>query len=282
MKILVVGSGGMLGYITALYLRDQGHQVTGLTRTKTFPDTFRMDATDEPAMVRLLSREPFDVIVNCAALLLKPSAEQKAEAVKLNSWLPHFLNMYCSQNHAYLIQVSTDAVFSGMRGHYQESDPGDADTFYGKTKSLGEVYNDHALTVRSGFWGADVNPNGAGLFQWFLRQERTVSGYAKAVFNGVSNLEFARFVNDAIQNRWTGLYHLCASEPISKYEFLCLLNRIFSTGIHIVRDEKVRIDRSLHCARYDVPYRQKTIEEMIYELKDWCFTQGRLMPRKEE
>ncbi len=276
MKVLVIGSGGMLGYVTFQYLRGQGHQVAGLTRTKAFPDMFRMDAADELAISSLLERESFDVIINCAALLLKPSEERKSEAVKLNAWLPHFLDMYCGKNSAYLIQVSTDAVFSGMRGQYREEESSDANTFYGKSKFLGEVCSDHALTIRSGFWGTDINPEGAGLLQWFLRQRGHVHGYAKAFFNGVSNLEFAKFANDAIQNRWTGIYHLCGSETVSKYEFLCLANRMFSAGVDIVSDDRVYIDRSLCCTRRDIPYRQKTVEQMIDDLKNWCSAQGKI------
>lgn len=282
MKILVIGSGGMLGFVTLRYLQSQGHQVTGITKTKTFPGMLRMDAADETAMGRFLRQEFFEAVINCAALLVKPSEERKGEAVKLNAWLPHFLDAHCRQTCAYLIQVSTDAVFSGLRGQYRETDASDADTFYGKSKFLGEVCNDHALTVRSGFWGTDVNPGGAGLLQWFLRQEGPVSGYTQAFFNGVSNLEFAKFASAAIQNRWTGLCHLCASESVSKYEFLRLANRIFSCGTSIAEDDRVCIDRSLCCTRRDLSYRQKSVEQMMTELKAWRFAEGKVPFHKEE
>lgn len=269
MKIVVIGAGGMLGYVTFRYLRDQGYQVTGITRTKAFPGILRMDATDERSLECFLEKTPFDAVINCAALLLKPSQERKCEAVKLNAWLPHFLNGYCERVGAYLIQVSTDAVFSGSRGGYRETEPSDADTFYGQSKFLGEVSNGHALSVRSGFWGLDVNPEGAGLLQWFLRQSDPVSGYSGAVFNGVSNLEFAKFADAALQNRWTGIYHLCAAKPISKYAFLLLSNRTFSKEICILKDGSVSIDRSLRCERNDIPYRPKTFEQMMDELKEW-------------
>ena len=48
MRILVVGSSGMLGYVTYRYLKAKGHQVSGITRTKFFSDMTRLDATEEP------------------------------------------------------------------------------------------------------------------------------------------------------------------------------------------------------------------------------------------
>ncbi|MEY8388129.1 sugar nucleotide-binding protein [Oscillospiraceae bacterium 38-13] len=269
MKILVIGAGGMVGYTMFHYLHDLGYCVTGITKTKFFPNMLCMDATDEQAMRRLLEQEAFDAVINCAALLLKPSEERKSEAVRLNSWLPHFLDAYCVRKNTYLIQVSTDAVFSGQRENRMENSLCDADTFYGKSKLLGEVSNDHALTVRSGFWGVDVNSEGMGLLQWFLRQSGRVSGYSRAIFNGVSNLEFARFADAAIQNRWTGVYHLHASEPISKYEFLCLAKRVFSSETEIVEDTSVSIDRSLQSIRTDIPYKQRSYAQMMDEMKNW-------------
>ncbi len=269
MRILVVGSSGMLGYVTYRYLKAKGHQVSGITRTKFFSDMTRLDATEEPAIRRFLEETAFDAVINCAALLLKPSEAQKCEAVKLNAWLPHLLDAYCAQNNAYLIQVSTDAVFSGRRGGYREDEPSDADTFYGKSKLLGEVCSGHALTVRSGFWGMDVNSDGAGLLQWFLRQSGSVSGYTHALFNGVSNLEFARFADAALQNRWTGLYHLCAAESVSKYAFLCHAKRVFSRETEVVQFDNPPIDRTLYCTRADVAYQQKPFVQMLEELNEW-------------
>jgi len=269
MKVLVIGSGGMLGYVTYQYLKERGHQVAGITRTKVFPGMLRMDATEEQSLRRCLEWELFDAVINCAALLVKPSEEDKCAAVKLNSWLPHFLAAYCERNHIYLVQVSTDAVFSGLRGGYREDEPSDADTFYGKSKFLGEVCGGRALTVRSGFWGADINPNGAGLLQWFMRQSGSVSGYARAVFNGVSNLEFAKFADAALQNQWAGIYHLCAAEAKSKYEFLRLAKQVFACEANIVREENIPIDRTLQCTRTDVLYRQKTFQQMLEELRQW-------------
>lgn len=265
----MIGSGGMLGYVTYQYLNSQHYEVTGITRTKKYPGIICLDATNQMLMEAFLKKTSFDVIINCAAFLVKASEERKSTAVKINTWLPHYLREFCEQHDKYLIQVSTDGVFSGKTGGYQEQSLSDADTFYGKSKFLGEVVGNNALTIRSGFWGADVNLTGDGLFQWFARQEGKVFGYSKAVFNGVSNLEFAKFVISAIQNKWTGIYHLCASDVISKYSFLNLEKTIFKKKAEIIANEKVLIDRSLVCTRNDIHYQQKNFSVMMTELRDW-------------
>lgn len=269
MKIALFGAGGMLGYVTYQYLKERNYQVVGITKTKRYADLICMDITDQVSMEFFLERTPFDVAVNCAALLVGASENRKSDAIKLNAWFPHFLEEFCIQHDRYLIQVSTDGVFSGRSGKYQETSFIDADTFYGKSKYLGEVSGDHALTVRSGFWGVDINVLGQGLFQWFVRQKGPVSGYSRAFFNGISNLEFAKFVELTLLNRWTGIYHLCASDIVSKHRFLSIENDTFEKDIEIIADEQVCVDRSLVCTRHDVQYQQKTFERMMSELKDW-------------
>lgn len=268
-KILILGAGGMLGYATYRYLSNLGYNVIGSTKTRKRGRLVCLDATEEPGLAEFLRHTGPDIIINCAALLAGPSGERKSEAVRLNAWLPHYLAEYCEGHSAYLIQVSTDSVFSGKTGGYRENAPSDTDTFYGRSKYLGEIQRENALTIRSAFWGMDINPQGTGLFQWFMRQQGTVGGYARAYFNGVSNLEFARFAEKAIEGRFTGIYHLCARNVLSKYEFLCLQKQVFQRNVEIERQNQVCIDRSLHCTRQDIPYEQKTFEQMMQELKDW-------------
>ena len=88
-------------------------------------------------------------------------------------------------------------------------------------------------------------------------------------FNGVSNLEFARFADAALQNRWTGLYHLCAAESVSKYAFLCHAKRVFSRETEVVQFDNPPIDRTLYCTRADVAYQQKPFVQMLEELNEW-------------
>ncbi len=272
MKILIIGAGGMLGYVTFQYFQEMGYSVTGITKAKKIEGLYQLDATDEKLLTQFLEQRHFDAIINCAALLVRASEANKCVAIKLNAWLPHFLSKYCEKREIYFVQVSTDGVFSGMKGSYEEFMPSDAESFYGRSKFLGEVYT-NALTVRSGFWGADVNVSGTGLFHWFMKQESMVTGYSRAFFNGVSNLEFARFVNKAVQEHWTGIYHLCAANPISKYDFLCLQKEIFFKNVDIYQDKSVFIDRTLKNTRSDIPYAQITFTQMMNGLKEWL--QGR-------
>lgn len=74
---------------------------------------------------------------------------------------------------AKLIHVSTDCVFSGKKGNYNESDFRDADDIYGRSKALGEIINDKDLTIRTSIIGPELKLNGEGLFHWLcIKKEK--------------------------------------------------------------------------------------------------------------
>ena len=81
----------------------------------------------------------YDAIVNCIGLLNKKANEYKADAVLLNSFLPHYLVDLTENIHTRVIHISTDCVFSGAKGGYKEEDLCDGTTFYDKSKALGEI-----------------------------------------------------------------------------------------------------------------------------------------------
>jgi dTDP-4-dehydrorhamnose reductase len=90
-----------------------------------------------------------------------------------------------------------------------------------------------------------------GLIEWFLAQQGTVQGYARAIFSGLPTVELARVMHDFVIARpqMRGVYHVSA-EPIDKYALLSLVARIYGKTIEVVRDEKLVIDRSLDSTRF--------------------------------
>ena len=80
--------------------------------------------------------------------------------------------------------MSTDCVFSGRRGGYTEKDFRDGETFYDRSKALGELEDDKNITLRNSIVGPDINPNGIGLFNWFMHQKDQVNGFSNTMWTG--------------------------------------------------------------------------------------------------
>mgnify|MGYP003293877806 CR=1 FL=1 len=129
------------------------------------------------------------------------------------------------------VHVSTDCVFEGTSGKYDEASFPDATSFYGRSKALGEVKNNRSVTLRTSIVGPDSNPNGIGLFQWFMNQEESVGGYTKVIWTGVTTIELAKQIEIALINNLTGLNHVVNNDFISKHDLINLFKKSFKKNI---------------------------------------------------
>ncbi len=192
------------------------------------------------------------VVVNCTGAL-KPlaGALDPCEAIAVNALAPHRLAATARAHGARLIHLSTDCVFDGRRGHYGEVDPPDATDLYGRSKALGEVAGDGALTIRTSMIGRQLS-GARGLLEWFLAHRGgTVQGYRAMVFSGLTTLALSRTIVALVTSHPTlaGLVHV-GGEPISKYDLLRLVNDAFHSGVTIEPADGPPIDRSLDARRF--------------------------------
>ena len=205
------------------------------------------DATDLTGVRRCLATVRPSFVVNCIGVIKQHAdGNRHIPNLLINSLLPHIIAEELSVWGGKLIHLSTDCVFSGSRGRYLESDDSDATDLYGKTKFLGEVETDNALTLRTSFIGRELR-NFRSLLEWFLASEgKTVQGYVKAIFSGLTTNALAKLVGELIDGHptLTGLYQV-ASEQITKYELLCLVRDSFELNIEIVPSDELVVNRSL-------------------------------------
>ena len=198
----------------------------------------------------------------------------------LNGTLPHFLTETANPLGTRVIQMSTDCVFSGKQGQYQETDLRDGESFYDRSKALGELNDGFNLTFRNSIIGPDINEGGIGLFNWFMNQQGIIYGYANAIWTGVTTLTLSKAMLAAMEQKLTGLYHLVNNQSISKYELLCLFNRYFKKkNLTILPSKTVQVDKSLINTRNDFFFEVPSYEQMIAETKCWVDAHPELYPR---
>ena len=168
-------------------------------------------------------------------------------------------------------------MFAGNSGPYFENSFCDGKTLYDRSKALGEVNDKNHLTFRNSIIGPDMNKDGIGLFNWFMKQNALVSGYGAAIWTGVTTLTLARAIEKALEQNLTGLYHLVNNESISKLELLKLFSKYFINGnLTIVDDYKFQLDKSLISTRNDFEFIVPSYEDMIKEMKEWILSHKNL------
>ena len=271
MKFFVLGCNGMAGHMISLYLSERGHEVVGFDRTAPrYVKGYAGDARDVNALREIIDAGRFDSVINCIGILNRSAEENKALATFLNAYLPHYLADITDGTDTQIIHMSTDCVFSGKRGSYTEDDFPDGETFYDRSKALGELCDGKNITLRNSIVGPDINPDGIGLLNWFMQQKGEVNGFTRAMWTGQTTLRLAKTMEVAAKERAHGLYNTVPDCSISKYELLKLFNRYLRAGevtVHPV--EGVNADKSLKRTRFEFNCPIPDYETMVAELADW-------------
>ncbi len=271
----------MAGHQISLYLQEQGHDVTGfaLEKSKLLNKSIAGDATDFPLLKKFIQEGKYDTVINCIGILNQFAERNHALATLLNSYLPHFVAMVANEVGTHVIHMSTDCVFSGVRGQYTEEDFPDGVTFYDRSKALGELVDDQNITLRNSIVGPDINQLGIGLLNWFMLQNGEINGYTGALWTGQTTLQLAKTMEVAAKERATGLYNTVPDCLISKYDLLGLFNKYFRGNrltIHPVTG--VNADKSLKRTRFGFSYRIPDYEKMVAEAAEWIFAHKYLYP----
>lgn len=193
-----------------------------------------------------------NVIINAAGIIKQvPEAKDVAALIEVNSAFPHRLAAIGKKIGARVITIGTDCVFSGRKGNYRETDKPDAEDIYGRSKLLGELTDEHCLTLRTSIIGRELYTKHS-LVEWFLgNRGRAVQGYTKAIYSGMPTIVFADVVRQMISSHTdiSGVYHV-ASSPISKFELLSKLNAAFKADITLEPTDEPVIDRSLDASMF--------------------------------
>jgi dTDP-4-dehydrorhamnose reductase len=282
MKVLIIGGTGMLGHKLIQVLMKE-FDVFSIIRSG-FSNIEKYGLIDSERVFDNISVENFesvetvlknikpDFVINAVGVIKQiPTSKDVLTTLNINSIFPQRLARVAQKYDFRLINISTDCVFSGKKGNYIEEDISDAEDLYGKSKFLGEVYGKNCLTLRTSIIGRELSTEHS-LIEWFLSNAGgKIKGYKNAVYSGFPTIVLAELMADLMKNYpdLEGLFHV-SSEPINKYELLCLVKEKFGLDIEITPFEDFYIDRSLDSAKFRklTGFKPNTWEEMISRMAD--------------
>lgn len=274
-KILITGASGMIGHTIARILtRVKKYNVIGIGRRELSQKLLNFnyikfeDLTDFASVNKLFLKFQPDILINCSGLTKHVKINDPVKYIYANSILPHYLSTNAKIFGTRFIHISTDCVFSGKRGNYDENDICDASDIYGRTKALGENISNEHLVLRTSTIGHELDTK-YGLLEWFLSQKISCKGYESAYFSGLTTLELSRLILDIIlpNESLKGLYNI-SSSIINKYDLLKIISRTYKYEIIINSDKEVCIDRSLNSSKFisDTGYFSPDWPELINQM----------------
>ena len=272
MKILILGSSGILSKTLQLYLNKKNVDFLTISRESNNNKNINLkNISNFKNLEQLIFKIRPTHIINCVGITKFNNAyKNKKLTVLLNTKMPIYLSELCKLNKIYLLHISSDCVFSGKKGNYTDNSYKDAKDLYGLSKKEGEVKNKFTTTIRTSFIGPELNTK-KSLLSWFLSEKKFVRGYSKAFFSGITSLEVCRIIynyfikKNILQNKIINI----GSRRISKFTLLTKIRKIFKKDINIVRYQNFIIDRSLDSKKFRklTSYKIVKWDKMLLELK---------------
>lgn len=239
-KVLILGAGGMLGQAMSRYFSVAGYRVEALTRSD-------FDIAREPAEKLAPRIAESDAIINCAGVIKPLIAKTPIEDVlRVNAVFPRNLAMLCKKAERPCFHVTTDCVYSGRRGGYDEEDLFDAEDVYGMTKNAGE--SETAMVLRTSIIGEERGQS-RSLLEWARSQAgKEVNGFTNHLWNGVTTVQLAESIATILQKSLyqPGIFHVHSPNVVTKLELLQILSDAYDLKLSIKATQAAEAcDRSL-------------------------------------
>jgi len=275
MKVVVLGSTGMLGHTVGKYLiNNTDFKVKTSYRNEEYKygDSFHFDP-------HFISHDNFrilkdaDYVINCIGKIKPHMKADMIESIDINSIFPRVLADLCCKADTKLIHITTDCVFSGKTGCSTEETLHDCEDDYGKTKSLGEP--DNCMVLRTSIIGEELHDH-VSLIAWIKKQAgKETNGYTNHYWNGITTNQYARICEQIMS---TGLYeenifHIYSDLAISKYELIDFVNKVYNLDIKINPiDVDVVVDRTLSSVKslndqLYIPSIYEQIQQMKFDIE---------------
>ena len=174
MRVLVFGGNGMFGHQLCRLLSERmdlwstfRHLPAKYTFLPAERQVDHVSVEDIARVKEVLDTIKPDAVVNAVGIVKqRDEAKQAVASILINALFPHQLADLCIERGIRLIQISTDCVFSGLRGSYTELDNPDPVDLYGRSKLLGELNRPGTLTLRTSIIGWQLNTF-SSLLSWF-------------------------------------------------------------------------------------------------------------------
>ena len=252
MPIIVLGASGLLGStLCKLY---EG-KVTPIYREE-------CDLTNEKQIKQLFYKYDPEIVINCAGDTTRTDTIRD-DMYLVNSFAPHWLAQHANR----LVHISTDCVFSGNIGYYDELNSPTGRGHYALSKRLGEVRSHPHLTIRTSFVGLP-DPKSNGLLHW-LTTKKKVNGYKNVLWNGLTTVELSHMIMKLIFSNKRGILHVFNSHTISKYDLLCLVKEVYGLDVEINPVDTPESNKTLETVYFDMQnVCEKTYRQLIEEMKN--------------
>jgi len=290
-RVLITGANGLLGQkLAELLLTRQGVEVLATSRGEnklagllpTLP--FRsMDVTRPEQVEQVVSEFHPTHIIHTAAMTNVDQCESDHDgALLLNRDAVQHLVDACEKYNVHLIHISTDFIFDGENGPYDEEATGNPVNFYGQTKLQAEELVKQAsckwAILRTVLVYGVVHDYGRTNIVLWVRDSLQAGNVIKVVNDQYRTPTLAEDLAMgcwlAVEKDAEGIFHISGSEMLTPYEMAMQVAEFFSLNNSLIdkadsstftqpAKRPPRTGFHIHKAETELGYRPHTFQEGI-------------------
>jgi len=223
MRILLLGSTGLLGCTLRPFLDSCGHDV--ITHGRSGGVHYQVDITDPGKTNKLLDDTRPDIVINLVGMTDVDRCETEqnqaylvnVKAVEnISTWIKR------AKTPCHLIHISTDQVYDGSGLHGE--DHVSLTNYYAFSKYAGELMaiNASSTILRTNFFGRSHCEKRTSLTDWLyysLSAGKTIQVFDDVLFNPVSMDTLSKIIERVAQKKPQGIFNVGSLSGMSKADF---------------------------------------------------------------
>jgi dTDP-4-dehydrorhamnose reductase len=246
--VFITGSNGLLGQaVTTLLTRETNYElVLSSVEDKSSIEYGhkyeKMDITNKDDVKKIIAYYEPQVIINCAAYTEVDKCETERELCwKINVDGVKNLIIASKRTNSKIIHYSTDYVFDGKSGPYDEEATPDPISFYGRSKlasenALTSSGIDHAIIRTMVLYGIgnNVKKNFALWLVETLKKNMPVTIVTDQIGNTTIVDDLAYGTYKIVEKDKSGIFNIAGKDILSRYDFALKLCEVFGFNKKLV------------------------------------------------
>jgi dTDP-4-dehydrorhamnose reductase len=264
-KILLFGAGGQFGR-EFLNLYENIIPVFHSNNS----EGLNADLNDFDSIKRIINEYKPDIIVNGAAFNnVDLSEKEHGMAYNINSLAVKTMAQEASRIKAKLVHISTDYIFDGVDGNYNEKSIPNPINFYGLSKLIGEnfaaAYETPIIVRTSGVFGYS---NNYPLFVYNNLKDNKKVNAINGFYSPIHAYNLARAIKQLIDLNYNGIINL-AGERISRYDLAIKIAETFNfdKNIEEIENSNNMLAKRPYDSSLDISMAKKMLGFDFYSIK---------------
>lgn len=241
-KVLIIGASGFLGKeLYKTFKSDEVYQTYGTYSKKNGENFEYLGMTDLESIKNVFSKvEPNIVLITAALTNVENCETSKEEAYKINVIGIKNVIQECKAHKCKVIYISTEYVFDGNNGPYDELDEVNPINYYGETKLYGEKIIleeiEHYLIVRTTVvYGWDIESKN---FIMQLIKNLNEKNTMKVTIDQISSPTYcpnlAEMIKECCEKSITGILNIVGRDIMDRYTFAIKAAEILNLNKNLI------------------------------------------------